>query len=75
MTINKIYSTLWVKRLATLEDLLQHKQKTKRDKLAVSRILDKKQRHKYWYCQCTACQKVYIVSSDYLSRKTCKCRK
>lgn len=72
---NKIFDTLWIKRLATLEDLCQYKQHTERGKLVVDSIVNKKQRHKYWYCQCTACQKVYVVSSDYVLKKTCKCRK
>ena len=77
MTINhtdKLFGTLQVKRLATLNDLCRYKQKTERGRLTVGNILNKKQRHKYWYCQCTACSKIHIVSSNYLSRKVCKCK-
>lgn len=66
---NKMFGTLWVKHLATFDDLCQYKQKQ------VDNILNKVNRNKYWYCVCTACQTVYVVRSDYLSRKICKCQK
>ena len=66
---NKMYGTLWVQRLATMENLCQYKNHT------IANIAAKKNRHKYWYCQCTACQKIYVVRGDYLNRKVCKCQK
>lgn len=71
---NKIFGTLWAQRLATFNDLCQHKQKTKRSRVAVDNVVNKKHRNKYWYCICTACQKVHIVRSDYLNRKVCHCQ-
>lgn len=81
MTINytnKIFDTLWIKRPATLDDLCRYKQETQRNRIAISKIIENKSnrnRHKYWYCVCTACQKIHIVSSNYLNHKVCKCQK
>jgi len=71
MTANntdKMFGTLQAKYIASFEDLCRYKQKQ------IHNILAKKNRHKYWYCICTACKKIHVIRSDYLNRKVCRCQ-
>ena len=66
---NQLFGTLWAKHPATFEEISYYNRRAKPSRIA------KDNRHKYWYCVCTACQRVYIVRADYLPRKKCQCQK
>lgn len=66
---NKLFGTIQAQHLATFEELCQYKHR------GLLNIVEKRNRHKYWFCQCTACKTIHIVRSDYLSRKKCRCQK
>lgn len=63
---NQTFGTLKAIRLATPDDV----------RIQLRRKEIPKTNNRYWYCQCQApgCGKVYIIRSDNLLRKKCKCQ-
>lgn len=79
---NTVFDTIHVIRPATIHDMAQYVTRSEITKWSpycgentktLKRVAGN--RNKYWYCQCTKCDKVYVVRSDHLAGKRCRCQK
>lgn len=75
---NKIINGIRYIRPATTLELEHTRIKSRRIVFSMAQrpfMAHKPNRHKYWYGWCVYCDKEYVVRSDYISKKQCKCTK
>ena len=79
---NMIFGTIRAERPATAQDLARYVTRTEVVRWTPWRGQGTKMlkrvagnRNRYWYCVCTACDRVHVVRSDHLRGKRCRCQK
>lgn len=82
---DKLIGDLWVKHLAVIADvqkfgskrakntLFQEQSTSENGPRNPQKLFSGARRQRYYLCECMFCGRQYVVRSDYLYQKKCKC--